>query len=454
MTRFVSRVILTMTVTAAMAVPTLVGAQTREQKVRQDKAKVESDGFWIYNNLAKGIEEAKASGKPLLVVLRCIPCEECVKLDDDLVDNDTQLRPLLERFVRVRIVSTNGLDLSLFQFDTDQSFAVFMLNAAGDIYGRYGTRSDQKEWANDVSIAGLGKALEGALALHKAYPANRSELAGKRGAAPEFPVPEQFPTLRGKYGPKLDYEGNVVRSCIHCHQIGDAQRAHHLQKDGAIPDRVLFPYPHPKSLGLVMDPQERALVKRVEAGSPAAAAGFAAGDVITRMAGQPLLSIADIQWVLQQVPAEGGRVMAEVRRGGEPLASPLTLELPAGWRRLDDIAWRASSWELRRHGLGGLYLKALDADGRESLRVEDNAMALRAQHVGEFAPHDRAKRAGFRKGDVVVAFDGRKDFLRETDLLAYALELAKVGKQVEVDIVRDGQKVRLTLPVGDRAGNR
>jgi S1-C subfamily serine protease len=203
-----------------------------------------------------------------------------------------------------------------------------------------------------------------------------------------------------------------------------------------------------------MDPQERALVKRVEANSPAAAAGFAAGDVITRMAGQPLLSIADIQWVLQQVPAEGGRVMAEVRRGGEPLTSPLTLELPAGWRRLDDIAWRASSWELRRHGLGGLYLKALDADGRESLRVEDNTMALRAQHVGEFAPHDRAKRAGFRKGDVVVAFDGRKDFLRETDLLAYALELAKVGKQVEVDIVRDGQKVRLALPVGNPAGNR
>ncbi len=448
MTRLVFRVILTLLLAAVPMTPAMVAAQTREQKVRQDKAKVEADGFWIYNNLAKGIEEAKSSGKPLVVVLRCIPCEECVKLDDDLVDNDTQLRPLLERFVRVRIVSTNGLDLSLFQFDTDQSFAVFMLNAAGDIYGRYGTRSDQKEWANDVSIAGLGKALEGALALHKAYPANRAELAGKRGAAPEFSVPEQFPTLRGKYGPKLDYEGNVVRSCIHCHQIGDAQRAHHLQKDGAIPDRVLFPYPHPKAIGLVMDPQERALVKRVEAGSPAAAAGFAAGDVITRMEGQPLLSIADIQWVLQQVPADGGQVSAEVARGGKASKTSLTLELPAGWRRQDDIAWRASSWELRRHALGGLYLRTLDAEGRESLRVGSGQMALRAQHVGEFPPHDRAKRAGFRKGDVVVSFDGRKDFLRETDLLAYALEQAKIGKQVQVEIVREGQPLRLQLPVG------
>jgi hypothetical protein len=435
---------------AAAVAPNLVGAQTREQKVRKDKAKVEADGFWIYNNLAKGIDEAKSSGKPLLVVLRCIPCEECVKLDDDLVDNDTQLRPLLERFVRVRIVSTNGLDLSLFQFDTDQSFAVFMLNAVGDIYGRYGTRSDQKEWANDVSIAGLGKALEGALELHKAYPANRAELAGKRGAIPEFPVPEQFPTLRGKYGPKLDYEGNVVRSCIHCHQIGDAQRAYHLQKDGSLPDRVLFPYPHPKSIGLVMDPQERALVKRVEPGSPAAAAGFTAGDVIARMDGQPLLSIADMQWVLQQVPADGGRVTAEVRRGGGSQKNSVTLELPAGWRRRDDIAWRASSWELRRHALGGLFLKTVDADGRESLRVGDGEMALRAQHVGEFAPHDRAKRAGFRKGDIVVSFDGRKDLLRETDLLAYALEQAKAGKQVDVDIVRDGKPLRLQLPVGGR----
>ncbi len=448
MTRLVFRVILALLLAAVPMTPAMVAAQTREQKVRQDKAKVEADGFWIYNNLAKGIEEAKSSGKPLVVVLRCIPCEECVKLDDDLVDNDTQLRPLLERFVRVRIVSTNGLDLSLFQFDTDQSFAVFMLNAAGDIYGRYGTRSDQKEWANDVSIAGLGKALEGALALHKAYPANRAELAGKRGAAPEFSVPEQFPTLRGKYGPKLDYEGNVVRSCIHCHQIGDAQRAHHLQKDGAIPDRVLFPYPHPKAIGLVMDPQERALVKRVEAGSPAAAAGFAAGDVITRMEGQPLLSIADIQWVLQQVPADGGQVSAEVTRGGRASKTSLTLELPAGWRRQDDIAWRASSWELRRHALGGLYLRTLDAEGRESLRVGSGQMALRAQHVGEFPPHDRAKRAGFRKGDVVVSFDGRKDFLRETDLLAYALEQAKIGKQVQVEIVREGQPLRLQLPVG------
>ncbi len=151
-----------------------VGAQTREQKVRGDKAKVEAAGFWIYNDLARGLAEGKASGKPLLVVLRCVPCEECVKLDDELIDHDEQLRPLLEKFVRVRLISTNGLDLSLFQFDTDQSFAVFLLNADGTIYGRFGTRSDRTEWVHDVSLEGLGQALEGALELHQQLQSQRA----------------------------------------------------------------------------------------------------------------------------------------------------------------------------------------------------------------------------------------------------------------------------------------
>jgi len=162
---------------------------TREQKVRGDKAKVEADGFWIYNNLPRAFADAKETGRPIVVVLRCIPCEQCVKLDDDLVDTDPRLRPLLEKFVRVRIISTNGLDLSLFQFDTDQSFAVFLLNADGTIYGRYGTRSDQRHWTDDVSIEGLAKALDIAIELHKKYPANKTVLAAKRGPAPDFPVP-------------------------------------------------------------------------------------------------------------------------------------------------------------------------------------------------------------------------------------------------------------------------
>src|SRR5437016_2928026 len=90
----------------------LAGAQkTREEQVLANRKKFENHPLWIYNDLPRGFAEAKKTGKPILVVMRCIPCQECVKLDDDLVNEDKRVRPLLEKFVCVRVVSTNGLDL-------------------------------------------------------------------------------------------------------------------------------------------------------------------------------------------------------------------------------------------------------------------------------------------------------------------------------------------------------
>lgn len=31
------------------------------------------EGEWIYDDLAKGFDEAKRTGKPLMVVFRCVP---------------------------------------------------------------------------------------------------------------------------------------------------------------------------------------------------------------------------------------------------------------------------------------------------------------------------------------------------------------------------------------------
>jgi serine protease Do len=410
----------------------------REKKVRDDRAKVEADGFWIYNDYPKAVAEAKRTGKPLVVALRCIPCEECVKLDDSLVDTDPVLRPLLEKFVRVRVVSTNGLDLSLFQFDTDQSFAVFLLNADGTVYGRFGTRSHRTNWVGDVSVAGLAKALEGALEHHAAYPKNKDVLAAKRGPAPEFPTPEQYPAIKktGKYTSTLATTGNIVQSCIHCHQIGDARRDLYRAK-GPIPEDVLFPYPHPKAIGLTLDPKERASVETVMPDSLAAKAGFQAADVITALNGQPLLSMADVQWVLHRTPAAGGTLKAEVRRAGKPVG--LTLPLPAGWRRADNISWRSSSWGLRRTALGGLLL--------EDPEWPTESMALKVKHVGQYGPHATAKNAGFQVGDVIVSYDGKADLKRETDLLAYGVTARKPGDKVPVTVIRGGKKVELTLPL-------
>ena len=50
-----------------------------------------------------------------------------------------------------------------------------------------------------------------------------------------------------------------------------------------------------------------------------------------------------------------------------------------------------------------------------------------------------AQRAGFKKGDVLISFDGRTDLPRETDVLAHALTMHKPGERVAVTVLRDGE---------------
>lgn len=420
-------------------------AQTREEKVREDRRKVEAEGFWIYNNLPAALAKGKETGKPLLVVLRCIPCEECVKLDDELVEQDPEIRPLLDKFVCARVVSTNGLDLSLFQFDTDQSFAVFFLNADKTIYGRFGTRSHRTEWFGDVSLKGLAEAMRGALELHADYPNNAALLAAKTGPPPVVRSPELFPSLKQKYTDSLNYQGDVVRSCIHCHQIGDALRDLHRAEGKPLPETILYPYPHPKAIGLILDPDARATVKEVTPESPAAAAGFQPNDRIVQLNRQPLLSIADVQWVLHQLSPAGGEASALVERGGQ--TQELTLTLAAGWRQADDISWRVSSWGYRRMTTGGLKLEPATETQRRDANVAPGSMALLEKHVGQYGPHAAAKRAGFQPGDILLSFDGRADLLREADLFQHGMTQRKAGEQVPVTLFRGGKRLELKLPM-------
>lgn len=420
-------------------------SQTREEKVRRDREKVVAEGRWIYNDVPRAFAEAARTGKPIVAVLRCLPCVECVKLDDDLIDADARIQPLLERFVPLRIVSTNGLDLSLFQFDTDQSFAVFFLRDEQTIYGRFGTRSHRTEWIGDVSIDGLARAMEAALALHANHSAVNDSLAGKRGPEPRVRRPEQFPSLKDQHQSTLNYEGNVVKSCIHCHQIGDAMREELFGSPGSFTDEILFPYPHPKSLGLMLDPKECATITQVEPESPAAQAGFQSGDRLQTLNGQPLISTADVQWVLHRTAGSGATLPTMLKRGDRELRIDWTLR--PGWRQRDDIAWRVSSWTLRRQAMGGIFAVPLSDDDRAKLKLPTDKLSLAVQHVGVYSPHNIAHLAGVKNGDVLVGIDGRTDLLRETDLLVYSLRTKKRGDALKLDLLRDGQPLSIELKI-------
>jgi serine protease Do len=56
-----------------LGVPSLTAAEDRKERVLNDRKEVEASGNWIYNDLPKGFAEAARTGKPLLIVIRCIP---------------------------------------------------------------------------------------------------------------------------------------------------------------------------------------------------------------------------------------------------------------------------------------------------------------------------------------------------------------------------------------------
>ena len=129
---------------------------------------MENDARWIYNDFERGFAEAKKTGKPLLVVLRCVPCLSCVGLDAEVL-KEPSLAPLLDQFVCVRVINANTLDLSRFQFDYDLSLTTMIFNGDGTVYGRYGSWTHQADPEARETI-GYRRALEAALALHRAIP--------------------------------------------------------------------------------------------------------------------------------------------------------------------------------------------------------------------------------------------------------------------------------------------
>lgn len=410
---------------------------SRQQKVIQDRERFQSDTSWIYNDFEAAMAEAKKLNKPILAVMRCLPCEECVKLDDAVLDSHPTLQKLRDQFVSVRIVSNNGLDLNLFRIDPDQSFAAIIFSPEGKVLARYGTRSHRTEWEDDVSVEGFAATMEGALDLFAKRATLAEKIAGKQPLALEPNQPERLPALRDKYQSKLEEGPNLVKSCIHCHQVGEALRDFAWDKTGELKEENLFIYPNPKILGMILDPRTRTMVRRIVAGTPAAKAGLLPGDQISELNGQAVVSTADIQWVLNTVPASGAELPLKINRRGKAVESKLVLS--SGWRASDDISWRVSTWELRRVVLGGMVLK--NPEGA----IGNAAKSLEIGHVGRFAPHDRALKAGLQPGDRIVSIDGREDWERETDVIWHLIQNYSDGKPYAVVVERDGKKIAVEL---------
>ena len=414
----------------------------REGAVRQDKAAMENDPRWAYNDLPKAFAEAKRTGKPLLVVLRCVPCLSCAGIDSSVL-TEPELAPLLDQFVCARVINANALDLSLFQFDYDLSFSALIFNADRTIYGRFGSWTHQKN-QHDKSTAGFRRGLEAALEIHRGYPANKPTLYGKQSPPIAYQTPVNIPTLDGKYRMELDWSGKVVPSCVHCHQIGDALRIVHRNKSEPVPSELIYPMPAPETIGLTLAQDAVAKVEAVAKDSEASRAGLQAGDDLVSLNGQRLISIADVSWVLHRAPASGS-IPAMVQRGGA--MKSLTLALPDGWRSQSDISKRVGTWGMRGMAFGGLVLEDLPDDVRASRGLKKDDFAMLVKSVGQYGKHAAAKKAGFQKDDVIVGLAGLKTRHTEGELLGALLQKHFPGEEVKATVLRGQERVELKLPM-------
>jgi hypothetical protein len=229
--------------------------------------------FWVYNNLPAAFAEAKREGKPLFVTFRCVPCQACKGFDAEVASGAGKIKELAdEHFVAVRQVEMKGVDLSQFQFDYDLNWAAMFLNADGTVYARYGTQSAEGPDAYN-SIEGLANTMQRVLELHANYPANKDDLAGKRGPDMPYDTAVDMPGLVNKDR----FEGITNRdNCIHCHNVHDAENRH-ATLTGAMNHDLLWRFPLPENVGLAIDGDHGRRIESVQADSPAAKAGLKAG---------------------------------------------------------------------------------------------------------------------------------------------------------------------------------
>lgn len=415
----------------------------REGAVRGDKAKMQDSERWIYNDLASGFAKAKETGKPLLVVLRCVPCLACAGIDSAVLLENATLTPLMDRFVMVRLINANALELSQFQFDYDLSFSTMFFNGDGTLYARYGSWDHQFDAQNQATDS-FHAALTGALQIHQNYPANRPSLAGKQSPPSQYRTPLDIPAMDEGFQSELDWNGNVLKSCVHCHQIGDALRRTIRDRGDFLPLQLIYPHPAPATIGIELGKEAVNMIATVTPGSPAAAAGLAAGDSIVSFAGQTCVSEADFRWALDQFP-DSGSLPIEVQRGDK--TATVNLKLDQGWRAANGMTQRVGNWPMRAMAFGGMRLEEMSADDKKSKNIPEDKLALLALNVGQYGRHALAKQQGFQKDDIIVEVDGDRSARSEGELMADILQKKKAGARIPAKVLRSGKEIELKIPV-------
>lgn len=178
------------------------------------------------------------------------------------------------------------------------------------------------------------------------------------------------------------------------------------------------------------------LVETVAPGSPAAAAGLQAQDVIVEMAGKPVYSGERLQWLVREAPA--GEAIALAFRRGERLQTAGVVFPPPATDRAEPAAREASD----RWPVLGLRFQPMTPELRSAFGSPDDLGVL----VMDVVDGSAAAAAGIVEGDIIVRIDRR--VIHSPRDVHRALGFFNPGDTVEVEVIRDRTAQVLTARLG------
>lgn len=300
---------------------------------------------------------------------------------------------------------------------------MFFLDGDENILGRYGGRDDVDP-DNRQSIKGLRYAMQAAIELHAEDKSSRRPRNEKR--------PDPL------YIRQLEASRNVP-GCVHCHNVKEILHEE-VKKDGLWKKELLFRYPPPDNLGIVLDVDRGNIVGKIRPDSSAESIGLKPGDFVDSLGGRRVRSFADAQYALDKAPGKG-KLKIVWKRGGDSHTDELRLS--DDWRRTN-ISWRPSVQEYVV--LPRLYGKDLGPAERSRLGLTEKQLAFRHRE----RIHRQAVPAGVRAGDIILGFDSRVVEMEAYDFEHYVRDNYVAGDVVQINVIRDGKRINLPMTLLER----
>ena len=100
-----------------------------------------------------------------------------------------------------------------------------------------------------------------------------------------------------------------------------------------------------------------------------------------------------------------------------------------------------------KRGQIGVGIQDITPDLQEAFGLENGQLGVLVTGVAE---DSEAEKAGLKPGDVIIAVDGKSTI--STGALRNAIGVKRIGEEVDITLIRDGKKKKVSCKVGDPVG--